>query len=301
MTIGPDDTAAIRWLAQNSTVEMIFKDIEHLQTAAELLPAGTDIFIAKLPKQTWADSVTAAKAVRAVGLNPVPHIPAREIASREELTTLIEGCAREAQVTRVLLIAGDRQEPASKDFTASTHVLETGLLKPNGITSIYVAAHPEGNPNIPPDALREYEARKLALAKEQGLDLTFVSQVVFEPEPIIQFEKGLRARGVSNPYRAGLAGPASLMTLLRYAKICGVGASMSAITGGKGGLVGKLVGDKGPEGTVRSLAHAQSSGEVKLLGLHFFAFGGFMRTAKWVSDVAAGRFDLTDSDGFRIK
>ncbi len=128
-----------------------------------------------------------------------------------------------------------------------------------------------------------------------------MSQVVFEPEPIIQFEKGLRARGVSNPYRAGLAGPASLMTLLRYAKICGVGASMSAITGGKGGLVGKLVGDKGPEGTVRSLAHAQSSGEVKLLACISSHSAVSCARPKWVSDVAAGRFDLTDSDGFRIK
>ena len=50
---------------------------------AALLPAGTPVYVNHLPRHSLADSLASLAAVRAAGLEPVPHIAARRIRSRE--------------------------------------------------------------------------------------------------------------------------------------------------------------------------------------------------------------------------
>ena len=125
---------------------------------------------------------------------------------------------------------------------------------------------------------------------------------MFESEPFIEWENTLRRTGVQNAARPGLPGPASLKTLLRYAKVCGAGASMRALMGGgKLALVANLLGDSGPEETIRTLAKAQAAGKVKYNGLHFFAFGGFLKTSKFVAAMQKGNFTLdSKGEGFKV-
>ncbi|HEV7632381.1 MAG TPA: methylenetetrahydrofolate reductase [Steroidobacteraceae bacterium] len=295
----PIENVQIRALLDKASVEMTCKDVKDLAEVAQLLPAGSDIFIALFPNQTWDDSIEASKAVKAVGLNPVPHIPARRVKDRAEVATIGRRLAGEAGVTRLLLIAGDMPSPEGA-FDSTIGVLETGEFTAAGIRDICMAGHPEGHAHMNVAQLRQYEARKVELSKSQGFNLTFVTQVCFEAEPMIEWEKVLRASGITNPVRPGLAGPASITTLLRYAKICGAGASIRALTSGKAGLVGKLLGDSGPEIPARKLARAQGTGETKFAGAHFFAFGGFLKTCKWVSAVQAGRFVLDGAESFSV-
>lgn len=295
----PTENVQIRTLVDKASIEMTCKDVKDLAEAARLLPAGTDIFIALFPNQSWDDSIEASKAVRAAGLNPVPHIPARRVKDRVEVAMLGRRLVSEAGVTRLLLIAGDMPSPEGA-FDSTIGVLETGEFTAAGIRDICMAGHPEGHAHMNVAQLRQYEARKVALSKSQGFNLTFVTQVCFEAEPMIEWEKVLRANGITNPVRPGLAGPASITTLLRYAKICGAGASIRALTSGKAGLVGKLLGDSGPEIPARTLARSQGAGEAKFAGAHFFAFGGFLKTCRWVSAVQAGRFVLDGAESFSV-
>jgi len=295
----PVENVQIRALLNNASVEMTCKDVKDLGEASKLLPAGTDVFIALFPNQTWDDSIEASKAVRAVGLNPVPHIPARRVKDRAEAAMIGTRLAGEAGVTRLLLIAGDMPSPGGA-FDSTIGVLETGEFTAAGIRQICMAGHPEGHAHMNTAQLRQYEARKVELSKDQGFDLTFVTQVCFEAEPMIEWEMILRANGITNPVRPGLAGPASITTLLRYAKICGAGASIRALTSGKAGLVGKLLGDSGPEIPARTLARSQGAGQSKFAGAHFFAFGGFLKTCKWISAVQAGRFVLDGAESFSV-
>ncbi len=95
----------------------------------------------------------------------------------------------------------------------------------------------------------------------------------------------------------GLGGPASIKTLLRYAKICGAGASIRALTSGKASLIASLLKDSGPEEVVTQLAAANGSGQTSFESVHLFAFGGFLKTTKWVSAVQNGRFEIDQKDG----
>jgi hypothetical protein len=49
---------------------------------------------------------------------------------------------------------------------------------------------------------------------------------------------------------------------------------------------------------MRSLAEARVAQTSDFAGLHFFCFGGYLRTCQWLEQVAESRFTLNDSGGF---
>ena len=59
------------------------------------------------PATIIASNVETATALRRAGFNPVPHIAAREMPSREALDDFLARPRGEADVRRMLLIAGD--------------------------------------------------------------------------------------------------------------------------------------------------------------------------------------------------
>ena len=70
-------------------------------------PPGTDVTITFLPGDNYRHNVETAAVLRRAGFNPVPHIAAREMPSREALDDFLARIRGEADVTRILLIAGD--------------------------------------------------------------------------------------------------------------------------------------------------------------------------------------------------
>jgi hypothetical protein len=66
--------------------------------------------------------------------------------------------------------------------------------------------------------------------------------------------------------------------------------------------VASLLKDSGPEEVVTQLSAARGSGQSNFESVHMFAFGGFLKTTRWVSAVQAGRFAVNDKDGdFDVK
>jgi methylenetetrahydrofolate reductase (NADPH) len=223
-------------------------------------------------------------------------VPARRIKDRDEVAQIARKLTQEAGATRMLLIAGDMPAPEGA-FDSTIGVLETGELTRAGMKTLYMAGHPEGHAHMTVEQQRQFEARKVRLSQELGFELKFTTQVCFEAEPIIAWEKVMRANGIANTIRPGLGGPASIKTLLRYAKICGAGASIRALTSGKASLIAGLLKDSGPEEVVTQLAAARGSGQSDFESVHLFAFGGFLKTTKWCSAVQRGRFEINPKDG----
>jgi methylenetetrahydrofolate reductase (NADPH) len=67
---------------------------------AELLPAGTRVFVHHPLRHALAQSLDALARLREAGLEPVPHVAARRIAARAELEGFVERAVRDAAVTR---------------------------------------------------------------------------------------------------------------------------------------------------------------------------------------------------------
>ncbi|MGZ5597722.1 MAG: methylenetetrahydrofolate reductase [Usitatibacter sp.] len=293
-----DEARAIAALAQRASVETTWHDVGRLEACHRRLARRALAYVSFIPGQTWRETISACVAVRAAGFEPVPHIPARELASAAALDNLMAQLAARAGVRHVLLIGGDRDVPAGP-FAQSLDVLRSGMLARNGIRQVGVAAHPEGHPRIVEADLRRAEREKIDYASQQGIELSFVTQFFFEAGPFLSWARELRAQDAQARIVAGLAGPASLATLFKYALRCGVGPSVRAL-GARPGTLAGLIGDRGPESVVRAIARGAAEPGIAPVGIHLYSFGGLARTCAWIDAVAHGRFELDEEEGFAV-
>src|SRR5262249_27239096 len=152
--------------------------------------------------------------------NPVPHIAAREIASRQALDDFLARLRSEADVRRVLLIAGDIAG-ARGPFKSSRDVAATGMLEPYGIANVSVAGHTEGHPYLDEAATFRGLETWRDWARETKVRVDIVTQFCFESAPILDYLRALDARGITLPVTIGFAGPATPATLTKFALRCG--------------------------------------------------------------------------------
>ena len=277
---------------------MTWHDSVQLDACRAFLTLGTLMYVSHIPGQTWRETLSTCVAVRGSGLEPVPHLPVRELTNEAVLETLLQELVAQAGVRRVLLIAGDRAAPLGP-FSQALDVLRSEFLARYGIREVAVAGHPEGHPRIPASELHRAEREKLACAADAGIELEFLTQFFFEPAPFLDWVRELRASGVRARVVAGLAGPAKLSTLFKFALRCGVGPSIRALGMRPGSFTG-LVGERGPESVVRAIARAAGESGIASVGIHLYSFGGLERSCAWIGAVARGRFKLDDAGAFIV-
>jgi methylenetetrahydrofolate reductase (NADPH) len=274
-------------LLRNYSAEVTCGDGKSIRAAESLMSPGSEVFITSLRSDTQDRSVAVAAELRNAGRVPVPHIVARHIGSRTDLEVLLRRLSSEARVDRVLILGGDRSQPLG-EFDSSQQLLETGLFEAFGIRKIKLSWYPEAHPRISDSDLAKARAAKLRVAAARGLEVELIGQFCFESAPIIASARQLRAEGIQVPLRVGVAGPASRASLLKYAMICGVGASVRALKERPGAR--SLINSETPERLLREVAHAQA--EEPSLGLHrvhFFTFASLASTAHFVEQHAAQR------------
>ena len=288
-----DELSGISALLAGASLELSSRDPAEIDACAGLLEPGTCVYISLPPGQTYHGNVALAARLARAGLQPVPHVAARRIASREALDDYLARAAGEAGVSSALVIGGD-SDRASGPFDSSLALLETGLFQRHGIVRIGVAGYPEGHPRIATSSLESALAAKRAYARRAGIELVVMTQFCFEADAILTWAAKTRQHGL--PVRVGLAGPASLPRLLRFAAMCGIGNSMRALKA-RPRAISKLMVEAGPEVALRDLACRV---EPPLEGVHFFCFGGLVRTARWLRAIREGRFELTEDGGFRV-
>lgn len=241
---------------------------------------GTDVTITFLPGDNYRHNVETASALRRAGYNPVPHIAAREMPSREALDDFLARARGEADVTRVVLIAGDLAL-AKGPFRSSLDVCASGLIEARGVLSVSVAGHPEGHPYLSAaNAFKVLEAwRDWGQLTKIRVDV--VTQFCFESGPILGWIGELDARGISLPVIVGLAGPATPATLTKFALRCGIGNSMRSLRS-QIGRFGRLLTDTGPDDVMRGLQSAPKAVTAPIAGFHLFPFGGLRKAGEWL-------------------
>ena len=267
------------------SIEVNPSDSKALDAAPGRLHPGTEVFLTWIPGTNPMDTVKAATKLHRAGLLPVPHVGARHLESSGQLEQFAVRLAGEAGVDRVLVIGGDRAKPAGP-YDSSLAVMETGVFQKAGIHQMAIAGFPEGNPNIPGPVLEEALRAKVDFASRTGLKLSIVTQFCFAAEPIVAWLQRIRAQNIHTPVRVGLAGPASLVTLARYAVRCGIGNSLHVLT--EHPSFAKLLTEKGPEPIIRGIMAGAGPGKngdfpLGIAGLHFFVFGGFRKTVDWIN------------------
>lgn len=274
------------------SIEMAARDAQSARAAAELLPAAMSVYVNALPNQPLSASLEAAVALSEAGFNPVPHLAARQIESRQSLHWFIQRAVRDAGVRRVLLIGGDAAKPCGP-YADSITLMREGELAAAGLSEIGIAGYPEGHARIDARALEAALEAKLALAQSQGLGVNVVTQFSFAPTRVIEYCATLAHRHPDVPVYVGVAGPTSAATLLKYAQRCGVSASLRALGDlGMGAI--KLVTHTDPTEQVAALAgYCDHRADCNVVGVHLYSFGGFLRAARWINAAIAEGSDRT--------
>jgi methylenetetrahydrofolate reductase (NADPH) len=273
--------ARLSELLAAGSLEISPRELHRAGEVAALLPAGTCVYIPSLPGLPLRRTLEAIAALRAAGLDPVPHVSARRILDRGEFGDFLRQASARHGVHRVLLLGGDEPR-ALGPYADSLEVLQDGVLKDSGIREIGVGGYPEGHPRIPAGLLKDSFSRKLGLAAEQGLGVYVVTQFCFAPARVVEFCAGLARIAPDISVYVGVAGPTDPARLLRYAQRCGVSASLRALrTLGSG--IAQLVTNTDPREQVISLARYSLSREPSnVVGIHLYSFGGAVRTAEWM-------------------
>jgi methylenetetrahydrofolate reductase (NADPH) len=262
--------------------------------ALRALPERPRVYVSAVLTRPVQQQLDVVSALAAAGFEPVPHLAVRSFASGGALDAHLARLA-DMGVRRLLVIGGDRAMPAGP-FHAAIEVIESGLLQAHGIVEIGIAGYPDGHPRLTTEDLDRALAAKLETAAQTGLDVHVVTQWGFSACSIITWIQRLRDLGVEQSVRIGLAGPVTLAGLIRYARICGVSASVQGLAR-DAGLARQLFGMMTPDHVLRPLAEASDLGDV---APHIFSFGGLAAAARWARGAAAGHITL-DTEGFSVE
>ena len=259
--------------ARTFSLEATRPNAGEIAALADLLPGGTPVYFSAVPTIEPPELIAAAALLRKSGLEPVVHIAARRIRVAADLQNLLASLRGEADVRRLLVIGGDVD--TSGPFPDALAVIQKGRLREAGIEEIGIGAYPEGHNRIAAGRLAVALDEKIATATAHGLGVHIVSQFSFSPEHILAWLKQLRACGITKPGKVGVAGPTSVPGLMRYAKRCGVNASLRGLMAG---AAAGLIGHVGPDRIIETLSVAGDLGDA---APHYFSFGGVLETVRY--------------------
>lgn len=261
------------------SLEVSAKAMPALGAEAARIPRGTTISIPWLASEDDNARLAAARRVRELGFEPMPHLSARRIGSRAVLERFLQRAANEAGVAQCLLIAGDLATPAGP-FADSTSIIETGLLERAGIKAVAIGGHPEGHPVMGSDECWQVLDHKCRAIEARGMAPMIITQFAFDADVVLAWLGALRARGIDVPVLVGVPGPASIARLARYAAMCGVDASASMLAR-YGISIGRLLATAGPGIFVDHLVSGLNDAH-GLVSPHFFPFGGIAQSLDWI-------------------
>ena len=228
-----------------------------------------EVFVTMIPGLEIKTVLGAIETIAGQGFTPVPHIAAREFGSEAELNGFFEGIHSLGIRKALLLAGGSGRRPGP--FLETLDLLRSEAFARADLRVVALAGHPEGNPEDPNSRLSL--AKKLQFLHEAGLGVEIVTQWSFSPENVSAYIADLRATGITETVAVGVAGPASLQTLLKYAKTCGVTAAKEVLRK-QGFSFGRLLMSNKPEAFVAAVQGTSR--------FHLYPFGGLEKCALWL-------------------
>lgn len=254
-------------------------EMENLET---FIPAGTKVYITDVGTHDTAGMAMGCRRLNELGIVAVPHIAARRLVNRADLEDKIKRYA-DTGVNDILVIGGS-PDKIYGDMTSTMEVLATGLFDANGITEIGIAGHPEGSPDFSDEVAMAALRLKKQFAERSDAKLRIVTQFGFDADVFINWAEGLNENGIDLPVHLGVAGPAKITTLIKYAAMCGVGNSINFLKK-RANILTTLATSHSPEAVVGPIeAHVLAAEKTAIRGVHAFPFGGMKKTAEWLCE-----------------
>jgi len=270
---------------QGFSIEVMPRTAAKVEDFRAILPASTRVYIAHIEGTPIEEMVDTARRLKTEGFTVMPHFPARIIKDKATLADWIKRYQDAADVRQALLLAGGVDKPHG-EFHSSMQLLESGLF--DGFERLHVAGHPEGNRDIDSDGsdknVMDALRWKQEFSRNTDAKMAIATQFCFEAKPVIAWADRLRDAGITLPIHIGVAGPAKLQTLIKFAIACGVGPSLKVLQR-RAMDVTKLMMPYEPTEFVSDLAaHKAKNPDFGIEAVHFFPLGGIKTNATWARD-----------------
>ena len=280
-------TKNISKLVKNFSIEVMPRTLGKLENIENLWPKNTRVYIAHLEGTTIEDMLITAKRIKSASFVPMPHFPARIIKDNKVLEDWINRYS-EIGVNEALLLAGGVDRPLG-NLSNSMELLSTGLFEKYGFERLHVAGHPEGNKDIDPNGsdINVMNALKWKqdYSKDTKAEISIATQFLFESKPVIDWANKILSNGITLPINVGIAGPAKLQTMIKFAIACGVGPSLRVLER-RAKDITKLLFPFEPTNILTELAdYKESNPNTNIEGIHFFPLGGIEKSSDFIKNI----------------
>ena len=280
-------TKNISKLIKNFSIEVMPRTLEKLENIENLWSKNTRVYIAHLEGTTIEDMLVTAKRIKSANFIPMPHFPARIIKDNKVLEDWINRYS-EIGVNEALLLAGGVDRPLG-NLSNSMELLSTGLFEKYGFERLHVAGHPEGNKDIDPNGsdINVMNALKWKqdYSKDTNAKISIATQFLFESKPVIDWANKILSNGITLPINVGIAGPAKLQTMIKFAIACGVGPSLRVLER-RAKDITKLLFPFEPTNILTELAdYKENNPNTNIEGIHFFPLGGIEKSSDFIKKI----------------
>ena len=271
----------------NFSIEVMPKTAEKIDDFDKILPKNTYVYVAHLEGTEIKSMIETADRLNKLKFNVVPHFPARLIQNRTILEEWVKKYAG-IGINKALILAGSPTSPIG-DFKSSMDLMATGVFDKYEFSEIFCAGHPEGNKDIDiggadtnlMDAIRW----KNGFAERTQIKLSLTTQFCFEIEPIRAWETRLTEENITLPINIGVAGPAKLQTMIKFALMCGVGPSIRVLEKRAKDLT-KLILPYSPRQFLSELSsYKKENTKSNIQSVHFFPLGGIKKTTEFLAEI----------------
>ncbi len=276
--LGQDVAAALSGglrLIDNVTIEIV--PMKGVEAAIDALPTNAAVSVTCSPVKGLAETQRLTEVVLAKGHRPVPHLSARLVRDEAHARELATWC-RGLGLSKLFLIAGDPPEHGA--YAGVTEFLNDFLGLDHGLSSIGVAAYPDGHPLLSARQLTDALHTKEAMLAEAGLDSWCSTQMCFDPGLILSWLQQERASGLAQPVHLGVCGVIAKTKLLKLAVRLGVGQSLSYLRKNRSAATSMLTSTNYDPGAL--IDHiGPHAHDLNITGVHAFTFNQVAATEEW--------------------
>lgn len=240
----------------------------------ENLPPGRTVTVTASPRRGLRATLDLAERFAERGYHVVPHVAARMVSGRAELTEIVDQLVR-AGVDNIFVPAGDADPPAG-DYQGAVDLLEDLTAMGRPFPQVGVTGYPQTHPTIHDDIIVQ------AMWDKRRHATYIVSNMVFDPSVLRRWVSRMRTRGVTLPLLIGLPGPVERTKLLTMAAKIGVGESTRFLSKHRGSFARIAApGGYSPDRFLERISSTVADPEALVQGLHVFTFNQVAETEGW--------------------
>ncbi len=246
----------------------------------EHIPRDVTVTVTASPTKGMDATLGLTERLIGHGYQVVPHLAARMISGRSELTEIVDRL-QALGVTNVFCPAGDADPPAG-EYTGALAMLEHLSAMGRPFRDVGITGYPESHPAIEDDITIQSMWDKRAHATY------VVSNLCFDAESIATWLKRMRKRGIDLPVLIGLPGPVERTKLLTMATKIGVGQSVRFLKSHASAFARIAApGGFSPERFLEKAAPSLADPTLQVAGLHLFTFNQVAETEAWRQELLA--------------